>query len=608
MNKSKKIRLIAGTVICFALAFVVSFTDLFGVLDMDARDLLYQQPRGVSDKIKIIAIDESDESRAMLGNFGSWKRDVYAKVIETLGEYPAVIAIDVLVLGELDAETDARLIEACRNSGRVVMADYINYVAKYEIDADGTGFMNYAHIDSVSEPITLGDADLGFVNVSVSDADGKVRSIKLTEEYDGRTMQNFAYRTYSRYCELTGTPQYTPALDTKDCMWIDYAGRARDYEYIPITSVLNGSVDPRAFRDSIVLVGAYALGLRDEYDVPGSNDQMFGVEINANIIQALMDERSPVPADRLVASLLCAFIAAAVFFVAGIAKVKISTPLFVATVVLWCVVCFLLWRAGSIMPLIYTPIFTALAYIVELVINYIEETLEKSRIMSAFRKYVAPQVVENIAKSGNYKINLGGERKHIAVLFVDIRGFTTMSESLEPEQVVDIVNTYLNLTTNSIFANEGTLDKFVGDATMAVFNAPFDLDDYVFRAVKTAMDIVAGSAAIEEKFMAKYGKSVGFGVGVNCGDAVVGNMGCDFRMDYTAMGDTVNTAARLEANAKRGQILISSEVYERLKDRITVEPIGEIPLKGKSVGVFVYSVTGLKENAETAGTAEEEQK
>ena len=94
--------------------------------------------------------------------------------------------------------------------------------------------------------------------------------------------------------------------------------------------------------------------------------------------------------------------------------------------------------------------------------------------------------------------------------------------------------------------------------------------------------------------MAKYGKSVGFGVGVNCGDAVVGNMGCDFRMDYTAMGDTVNTAARLEANAKRGQILISSDVYYRVKDRITAEPIGEIPLKGKSVGVFVWSVTGMR--------------
>ncbi|MBQ3841450.1 MAG: adenylate/guanylate cyclase domain-containing protein [Ruminiclostridium sp.] len=595
MNKNKKIRIAAGTAICFILAFVVSFFDLFGVLDLNAKDLLYQQPRGTSSSIKIIAIDDSDESRATLGNYGTWKRDVYARVIEALGDYPTVIALDLLMLGEIDAETDAQLVEACKKSGRIVTADYINYTAQYEKNADGSGYINYTHIDSVSEPIIADCAELGFVNVSVGD-DGVMRNLKITEEYDGRTMQHFAYRTYTRYCELTGIPANTPALDSAGRMWIDYAGRPHDYEYIPITSVLDGSVDPRAFRDCIVLVGAYALGLRDEYDVPNSADQMFGVEINANIVQALMDGRSPVPANRVIAALLCSVIAAAIFFATGVLNVRTSTPLFIAVVLLWCGACFLLWQQGTIMPLIYTPIFAALAYFAELIFNYVEESLEKRRIISAFRKYVAPQVVENIAKSGNYKINLGGERKHIAVLFVDIRGFTTMSESLEPEQVVDIVNTYLNLTTNSIFANDGTLDKFVGDATMAVFNAPFDLDDYVFRAVKTAMDIVAGSAAIEEKFMAKYGKSVGFGVGVNCGDAVVGNMGCDFRMDYTAMGDTVNTAARLEANAKRGQILISSEVYERVKDRITADPIGEIPLKGKSVGVFVYSVTGMREN------------
>ena len=593
MDNRKKIRIVAGTVISFILAFAVSYFDLFGVLDLGAKDLLYQQPRGTSNTIKIIAIDDSDESRAMLGNYGTWKRDVYARVIETLGDYPAVISLDIALLGELDAETDAQLIEACRKSGKVVAAEYINYSARYEKNADGSGCINYAHVDSVSKPVIGDCAELGFVNVAVGD-DGVMRSIKLTESYEGTVMQHLAYRTYTRYCELTGKPENTPVYDKAGRMWIDYAGRPHDYEYIPITSVLNGSVDPRAFRDCIVFVGAYALGLRDEYDVPNSADQMFGVEINANIVQALMDGRYPVPADTLISSLLCALIAAAVSFATGVINIRVSTPLFIAAVLLWCGACVLLWQWGKITPLVYTPIFAAAAYVTGIMFNYISETLEKRRIISAFRKYVAPQVVENIARSGNYKINLGGERKHIAVLFVDIRGFTTMSESLEPEQVVDIVNTYLNLTTNSIFANEGTLDKFVGDATMAVFNAPFDLDDYVFRAVKTAMDIVAGSAAIEEKFMAKYGKSVGFGVGVNCGDAVVGNMGCDFRMDYTAMGDTVNTAARLEANAKRGQILISSEVYDRVKDRITAEPIGEIPLKGKSVGVFVWSVTGMK--------------
>lgn len=169
-----------------------------------------------------------------------------------------------------------------------------------------------------------------------------------------------------------------------------------------------------------------------------------------------------------------------------------------------------------------------------------------------------------------------------------------MSESLKPEEVVEILNEYLGLTTKAIFDNGGTLDKFVGDATMAVFNAPFDLDDYIYRAISTAWDMQAGANAIAEKFRARYGKSVSFGIGINCGNAVVGNIGCDFRMDYTAIGDTVNTAARLESNARPGQILISSEVYEAVKDRVAVTPIGEIPLKGKSNGVFVYQVDNVE--------------
>ena len=157
-----------------------------------------------------------------------------------------------------------------------------------------------------------------------------------------------------------------------------------------------------------------------------------------------------------------------------------------------------------------------------------------------------------------------------------------------------VLNEYLRLTTQSIFDNGGTLDKFVGDATMAVFNAPFDLDDYIFRAVCTAWDMKEGSDRLSERFRERFGKTVSFGIGVNCGNAVVGNIGCDFRMDYTAIGDTVNTAARLESSAKAGQILISSDVYEAVRERVEVTPIGEIPLKGKSNGVFVYQVDQVK--------------
>jgi adenylate cyclase len=222
------------------------------------------------------------------------------------------------------------------------------------------------------------------------------------------------------------------------------------------------------------------------------------------------------------------------------------------------------------------------------------ESIKKQRVINAFKKYVAPQVVDELAKKDDFSISLGGEKRHVAVLFVDIRGFTPMSEGLMPEEVVEILNEYLNLTTNAIFKNKGTLDKFIGDATMAIFNAPFDLDDYVFRAVCTAMDIAKGSNALDAKLQERFGRSVSFGIGVHCGDAVVGNIGCEHRMDFTAIGDTVNTAARLESNAARGQILISKEVYEHVKDRVDANAIGAIPLKGKRQEVFVYQLNEIK--------------
>ena len=181
------------------------------------------------------------------------------------------------------------------------------------------------------------------------------------------------------------------------------------------------------------------------------------------------------------------------------------------------------------------------------------------------------------------------EPQNVSVRAADVKAMTTVGKPC-----AEILNSYLALTTEAIFKNKGTLDKFVGDATMAVFNSPFDLDDYEFRAVCAAWDIVQGGIALEGELMERFGRSVGFGVGVNCGPAVVGNIGCDFRMDFTAIGDTVNTAARLEANAKKGQVLISDVLYERVKDRVEVEEVGAIPLKGKSKEVFVYAVTGIK--------------
>lgn len=160
------------------------------------------------------------------------------------------------------------------------------------------------------------------------------------------------------------------------------------------------------------------------------------------------------------------------------------------------------------------------------------------------------------------------------------------------------------MTTKQIFDNDGMLDKFIGDACMAIFNAPFDIDDYEYKAIKAGLGIVKNGAEIAKKVFDEYGITIGFGVGVNCGEAIIGNIGCDFRKDYTGIGDTINTASRLESNAKGGQVIISEETLNRvdsngnfkLKDRLIVEENGYLTLKGKAKPVLTYNVIGLKDD------------
>ena len=318
--------------------------------------------------------------------------------------------------------------------------------------------------------------------------------------------------------------------------------------------------------------------------------QMYGVEIHANIVDALLKEKTAVPVNKwllavlmaLVAGLCSRFIWKSKIWAAGILTTVITVAEFAVGT--------LLYRNGYVMPLIYLPLILGVVYVFYVVSGYLVGEKKRWEIMRAFKKYVAPQIVDEVSKGGEFQISLGGERREIAAMFVDIRGFTSLSENLEPEEVVEILNEYLNLTTHDIFKNGGTLDKFIGDATMAVFNAPFDLDDYIYRAVCTARDIVAGAQDLEDRMEKRFHKKVNFGIGISCGPAVVGNVGCDFRMDYTAIGDTVNTASRLEGKAGASEILISEPVYEALKDRIRVTEKGMIPLKGKAKEICVYSV------------------
>ncbi len=580
------------------LTFLFCYTDLFYSLDSLYKDKLYQQPRAVNPTIKIISIDE--KTLEALGPFGTWPRSTYAEVLDILDDYPAVIGFDIMLMGTMDEEDDAVFLQALNHHDNVVLASHLVYDTKVEVSPEGETYIDHMHVSQVEVPYTGEATPIGYANTS-ADADGTVRSylpVTMVEDGDGNITEytSLSYQVYLEYCKTMNLAPVQPATDKNGAQWIYYAGKPYDYESVSLIDLLEGKVDTRIFTDCIVLVGAYATGLQDQFTVPNSSNQMFGVEINANIIQSFLDEQYPLPANRLAVALAFAIITMVMFWVFSRLHLKWGTILFiVAEVAIVISGIFLYTKAGISIPGFYLVLMLILDYVVALASGYLYEWSKRRKIASIFRKYVAPQVVDEIMKSGKYKIELGGESRDVAVLFVDIRGFTPLSESLKPTEVVEILNEYLNLTTNAIFKNSGTLDKFIGDATMAVFNAPFDLEDYEYKAVCAAWDIVAGAKELEKKCMERFGKSVSFGVGVNCGEAVVGNIGCDFRMDYTAIGDTVNTAARLESNAKRGQVLISEHIYKRLKNRIQAEEIGEIPLKGKSQGVCVYALQGISE-------------
>ena len=587
----KKLQILAETLLVGLLVFILTVTNVFRFFDNMAKDSLYQIPRGIDSKIKIIGIDE--KTMAELGPIQTWSRSFYADLLRKLNEQaeskPLLVGFDVLFSGNVDAGDDDFTATAAE-SGNVVIVDHLIYGRKLTTNEDG--FASYP-VESIEEPFeSLSSVcNMGYSNVS-QDSDGTVRRIIPSEVYEGSEQKMFSNILYEEYCKRKGiTPNAVP-VDKNGRAIINYSGKPGDYEYVSMIDVLNGNIDARAFTDSIVLVGAYAPGMQDDFEVPnGGSHQMYGVEVHANILQSYIQGRFSVNGNKYIFGLISAVIAMIMYLLFRKLKPWLSLIIMIIVIIAFVFVLIIFNNHGTAYSIIYLPMMLILSYIASLALGYLRELKKKKKILNAFRKYVAPQVVEEIAKKGDFQIKVGGENRDIAVLFVDIRGFTTMSEALEPEQVVEILNEYLTLTSKSIFDNLGTLDKFVGDATMAVFNSPFDLPDYEFKAVCAAMDIVNGGKALEKDLMAKYGRSVGFGVGVNVGPAVVGNIGCDFRMDFTAIGDTVNTAARLEANAKKGQVLISDALYERVKDRIEVEEIGEIPLKGKSKGVFVYEVT-----------------
>lgn len=556
-------------------------------------DMLFVREKPVDNRIKIIGIDE--KSLAEMGPFSGWTRQQTADLLNAFDRenLPAVIAFDINFVGERDEEGDAALAAAAAEFPHIVMASYVNYSTRLEQTDSGEYHINTMYVENVELPYDelLAVTAHGFTN-AVQDVDNYVRRSMFEASWEGGSERNFAWKIYDEYQRAIGEESFSPA-QANSVYGFDYTAEPGMYEVYSYVDVVEGRYDPRIFQGSIILVGAYAQGMMDQYMVPiARGTVMNGVEVQANHVDALLNGRTFVSMNRWIQALLAFLIAGSYislvlhnsFLVNTVGGVILEGAIIVAARILY--------GAGIYWGCFVPFFFVLCTFLARVASGYVTERFRKRKILNVFRTYMAPQVVDELGRSGNYKIELGGRDREIAVLFVDIRGFTSMSEGLSPERIVAILNRYLGTVTEAIFHNGGTLDKFIGDAVMAVYNAPLDVEDYAYKAVQTGLDIVEAVERINGELKKEFGIEIACGVGVHSGRAVVGNIGCSYRMDYTAIGDTVNVAERLEGIAKGGQVLISRDLYEQVSDRYQAAYAGSQSLKGRQDGMDVFLVEG----------------
>ena len=591
-------------IISLLVAAIFVFVQAQGWLyrpEMALADALYCREIAHDGVIKVVGIDQ--KAFEELGPM-PWSREVYATAIRNLNKYadnkPAVIGVDVLFVGETTPEADDALVQAAAEYGNVVTAEAVNFTDQLVTDGDSFyvkkfGINGYDRVFEKYREVTR----QGHINAML-DKDGILRHELLwVEPNENVHLDLFGWVIYQQYCEKNGiTPNPKPDADSNGFFRLPYSALpGRFYDGISIADLYYDRVDGSFFEDGcIVLIGPYASGSDQYFTSIDHAAAMYGIEVQANVIQSLIDGRyqknSALPWQFVLLFLLST---GSVWFLWA-RKVRWSLLWWIGFSGGWLLICKIVGDRGILLqPLGITLAVTTL-FLTFVAINYVQAARAKRQVTNTFKRYVDPSVINELFREGTDSLGLGGKLTDIAALFVDIRGFTTMSEALPATEVVEILNQYLSLTTKCVMENHGTLDKFVGDCTMAIWNAPLKQDDYVMNACKAALDMVKGSEELAKELQEKYGRTVAFGVGVHCGKAVVGNIGAQMRMDFTAIGDTVNTAARLEANAPGGCIYISRAVVDALGDRICATSLGtSIKLKGKADGFEIFTLDGIKE-------------
>lgn len=570
---------------CLAIAVLVAIllssmfsTGMYSNIQLRLSDFLHGG-RSPLENIAIVAVD--DKSIQDIGRW-PWDRGNHSLLIEKLSGAEA-IGFDIGFFEPSDPGTDSRLAESVARAGNVVMpVEYLSFDLEDGIVQGGRKLEPIPEIKEAS-------ADLGYINV-VTDPDGITRAVNLNIQGE---YGPFAHAVLSQYLEVP--------IEKRNRFLVNYIGGPGTYPYYPFSDVIQGEYSREEFKDKIILVGATAPDLHDNYFVPTSRGKaMPGVEIHANLIQQLLTGRQLKTAPAWLTILTILAFAIGVALMVRYLHLWISAVLSLAAIIAYTFLAIAIFNTGLILNIIYIPVTVAATYIATMSYFYLSEKESKKKIRGAFEKYVSKDVIKHILEHPD-RLKLGGEKRTITVFFSDIRGFTTISEKLNPEQLVHLLNEYLTEMTNIILDHNGVVDKYMGDAIMAFWNAPLNQPRHAEMACNATLRMEKRLKELQKKWKKDGVPHLEIGTGLNTGPAVVGNMGSYNRFDYTAMGDTVNLGSRLEGlNKPYGtRNIISETTREKIKNKpFLVRRLDKVRVKGKKEPITIYELVSRKQDAE----------
>lgn len=446
---------------------------------------------------------------------------------------------------------------------------------------------------------------VGVTEVKADRADGVVRSLPLVVDRNGTLLPALSVAALR---ELAG--EQGPVLIRPD--GIQVAGRFIPTEgrhalrlnwtagldpdddskrVISAIDVVDGTISPERLQGKVVFVGATDPTLKDTFPVPTDKSNTFpGVLIHANSLNTMLTSSYLAEASTTTTALWVALLAALVAFVVLFLPVWLSAVLTFVIAVGFLLVSFVRFDAGQILNVVYGLAAMAVSFVLALAVRYATETRKRRRVSSLFAQYVPEEVARQLEESGHLEEHMSGQRLDTSCLFCDLRGFTSMSATLEPAGVRKMLNAFYELTTQIILESGGTVLKFVGDEVFAVWGAPLPVEDHPQVSLACAMEIQRRVAELDEELEDLHLPPIAFGIGMNSGDVVAAHVGGGKRRQYDIVGDTVNLASRLCGQAGKGEIVIPESMRDRLSDAPEMGSMGAIALKGLEEPVPLYKV------------------